>query len=147
MLLSAIQDDRSISHDLSYRSTPKAAGDPTLVMHVCFKNTKPQLNDFIVHSKSPSLPHYLYWHSLWQCWSDPHAGPFEVIRPFRNYSHLIDPVGQDTTLMKATTPQAFVEASVEKHNICSPEQQQDPTLLRHVTNSLGLLHPTQFCPL
>lgn len=45
--------------------------------------------------------------------------------------------------MEATTPQAFVEAAAEKHNICSPEQQQDPTLLRHVTNSLGLFHLTQ----
>ncbi|KAL1254647.1 hypothetical protein QQF64_016876 [Cirrhinus molitorella] len=57
----------------------------------------------------------------------------------------------DTTQTKATTPQAFVEAAVGKHNICSPEQQQDPTLLRHVTNSLGLVHSTQimpkFCPL
>ncbi|KAK7150474.1 hypothetical protein R3I93_011649 [Phoxinus phoxinus] len=44
--------------------------------------------------------------------------------------------------MKATTPQAFVEAAAEEHNICSPEQ-QDPTPLRHVTNSLGLSHPTQ----
>ncbi|CAM4692580.1 unnamed protein product [Leuciscus chuanchicus] len=56
-----------------------------------------------------------------------------------------------TIPMKATTPQAFVEAAAEKHNICSPEKQQDPTLLRHVTNSLGLFHPTQivpeFCPL
>lgn len=76
-------------------ATPKAAWDPTLDMHVCFKNTKPQINDFAVHSKSPSLPYYLYWHYLWQYWSDPRAGPFEVvIRRFRNYSHLIDPVGQ-----------------------------------------------------
>jgi len=47
--------------------------------------------------------------------------------------------------MKATTPQAFVEAAAGKHNICSPEQQQDPSLQRHVTNSLGLFHPMQIC--
>ncbi len=53
------------------------------------------LQVFSLCSKSPCISRYLFLHYHWQCWSVPRAGLFEVaIQPFRNYSHLIDPVGR-----------------------------------------------------